>query len=495
MKLSELLSTIEIITRSSNSDFDCDIEQICHDSRKALKNSVFVCKSGAISDGHVYAPKAYENGARVFVAEKPLALPRDALVCIVKNSSDALSALAQKFYDYPSNELKIVGITGTKGKTTLSLSAYKIGAEYGLKIGYIGTNGVQYGNICYDAQNTTPDVLELQKTLREMADYGIKYVMLEISSQALWQKRTDGLKFFATVFTNLYHDHIGGVEHPTLEHYKESKKSLFTDYDSAVTITNSDSPDSDFMTADTTAKKIIRVSANGDKTADLYAEDIRHENDFHNLGTKFSCHGQNFCGENVFIPSIGNYSVENTLQTIAICLSLDIDKNFIIDSLKTLSVKGRCEIVPLKSKPNSLFVIDYAHNGAGLSSVLRALREYNPKRIVCLFGSVGDRTECRREELATVAKQYADVIIVTSDNPGNEAPISVINDICKHLADTDKPTYKFEDRAEAVRFAVQIATDGDIVLLAGKGHENYQLVKGRKIEFSEKQILADCDTQ
>ena len=495
MRLKELLSCIEIKKYSSDSYPNIDVLCLCHDSRRATGSSVFVCKSGSVSDGHGYAAAAYSNGSRVFIAMRPLSLPDDALVCIVDDTDVALSALAQKFYNYPSRELKIIGVTGTKGKTTLALSVYDIATRYGIKMGYIGTNGVHFGNISEDTANTTPDVLELQRILREMADAGVQYVMLEVSSQALWQRRIDGLNFFTRVFTNLYLDHIGGVEHPTFEHYRDCKKSLFDEYYSEHTVINIDSPYAEYMVRDCVLSKILTVSAGGNKNAAIYAENINKIRLGSSLGIKFDCNGFAFSGEEIFIPSPGTYSAENALETIAVCLLMGIDRDFIVNSLKTLTIKGRCEAVPLMSKPDALFIIDYAHNGASLSSVLCALREYQPKRIICLFGSVGGRTFVRRRELAEAASADADIIIVTSDNPANEPPMSVIEDICSHLSECKKPVYTFEDREMAIRFAFEIAADGDFVLLAGKGHENYQLIRDRKVHFCEREILLDADSK
>lgn len=495
MYLKELLSAISSPISYSRSVDETDITSLCHDSRIAGSGSVFVCKSGSVSDGHVYAPQAYKNGARVFIAEKKIELPSDALVCTVKSTADALCELAQKFYGYPARQLKIIGITGTKGKTTLALSVYQIGKEYGLKMGYIGTNGVMLGSHHESTKNTTPDVLELQRILRDMVCCGTEYVCLEVSSQALWQKRICGLSFFATVFTNLYPDHIGGVEHPSMDHYMMCKRSLFCDYASEHTVTNSDSPASVYMTSHISQDKLLSVSASADPSAALIAEDIESSRSDMSLGISFKCRGCGFDGEMIFVPSIGIYSVENALQVISLCRLMGIKKDFIAKSLSSLSVRGRCETVGLSSRPNTMFIIDYAHNGASLSSILCALREYTKNRIICVFGSVGGRTACRRQELAEAAMDHADVIIVTSDNPDSESPMSIIDDICSHMLGTQKPVYKLEDRAEAIRFAVSISQDGDTVLLAGKGHEQYQLIRGKRVPFSERDVLLSADIE
>lgn len=489
MRLKELLNAIDVIEYSQNDFLDTEIQSICHDSRRVGPRSLFVCKCGSVFDGHIYAPAAYANGARVFIAQRHLQLPEDALVVMVENTSDALSRLAQKFYAYPAKEIELIGITGTKGKTTLALSIYDIASRYGISMGYIGTNGVLYKDTVEETTNTTPDVLEIQRILRNMVDAGVQYAILEISSQALWQKRIDGLSFHTCVFTNLYTDHIGGVEHPTFEHYRDSKRSLFTDYTTKNRVINLDSEYSEYMVSECDMSATFTVSASGNIGADMYAQDIKRTRLGNSLGIKFSCHGFAFSGEEIFLPSPGVYSAENALQTIAVCLLLGIERDFITNSLKTLIIKGRCETVSLLSKPDTLFIIDYAHNGASLSSILCALREYSPTRIICVFGSVGGRTFGRRHELAVAAAEHADVIIVTSDNPGNELPSSVIDDICSHLTGFDGPLYRIEDREVAIRFASELAEAGDFVLLAGKGHENYQLIGNNRIPFCERDIL------
>lgn len=489
MKLFELASVIDIKNINASSLPDMDMICICHDSRKAIPGCIFVCKCGTFSDGHEFAENAYNAGARVFVAQRELNLPPDALVLIVPNTGKALSAMAQKFYSYPQKQLKVIGITGTKGKTTLALSVYEICKKYGLFMGYIGTNGAIYNGVTEQTQNTTPDVLELQRILRNMLDAGVEYVLIEVSSQALWQKRIDGIDFYATLFTNLYRDHIGGVEHPTFEHYLNCKKSLFSEYSSEKIIINYDTEYSFIMVSDADEKKIFTTSASGNENANLCAKNVEMSRKNNSLGVEFDCFGECFCGERIFLPFPGLYSVENALQIIALCLYLGLEKEFIISSLGTLKVSGRFETVTLAHKPDTLFVIDYAHNGASLSSVLKALSNYNPGRIICLFGSVGGRTFGRRGDLALSASEYSDIIIVTSDNPNNESPLNIINQICSHLTNFDGKIYKIEDRAEAVRLAADISQPGDIVLLAGKGHEDYQLIQGRKIPFCEREIL------
>ncbi len=500
MKIKDILNNIDVVSSYiPDSMRRRKILSLCHNSRYATPTCVFFCKKGALTDGHIYAGSAYGNGARIFVAEHELDLPDDAAVIITPSSSNALSKLAVKFYNEPAKDLKIVGITGTKGKTTVAISAYKIALECGIHAGYIGTNGIYYNGKSFETANTTPDVLELQKALNEMRDDGVKVVMLEISSQAIWQKRIYGLEFETCVFTNLYRDHIGGCEHPTFEHYKNSKKSLFTDYKVKNIVINSDSSDAEYMISESHAMNVITTSAIGNERCTLYAlNTMKYKQGIVpgiSFDIKYTTKDQDKYNNtiNAFMPVPGMYSVENGLVILAICLTIGISLEDAVRSLSKLSVEGRFETVAIRSKPDSLFIIDYAHNGASLKAVINALRDYEPNRIICLFGSVGGRTYERRAELGEVARDNADVIIITSDNPNNEDPAVIINDIRKSIGNIDKPVYTIADREDAVKKAYELATPGDYILLAGKGHETYQLIMGKRIPFSERNILERTD--
>ncbi len=500
MKLSVLIEALEIKSLYLPDHIrDTEIDAICHNSRLARAKSIFVCKTGARSDGHNYAPNAYGNGARIFVVQKKIDLPSDAAVITVEDTSKALAILAETFYRHPAREISLVGVTGTKGKTTYAISVYKIACAFGINAGYIGTNGILYAGLEFQSENTTPDCLELQKNLRNMADRGVKVCIIEVSSQALWQERIHGLNFDVCTFTNLFRDHIGGVEHPTEEHYRACKKKLFSDYGAKNIIINADSDAAEYISEGSSADNIITVSANGNPTCDIYAENIRRAKVDGLPGISFTCRAKDngnllpFDGREVFMSSPGLFSAENGLEIIATCSLLGIPADFTADALSSLQIPGRFEAFTLPSKKGVLFIIDYAHNGASLTSVLSAIREYSPERIICLFGSVGGRTFERRAELGRAARELADVSIITSDNPAFEDPEAVINDIALEFEGSDKPTYKIADRQKAIEFAYSISKDGDYVLLAGKGHENYQLVGKEKLPFSEKNILLSCD--
>lgn len=498
MKIREIIDCLDVVSLKIPKGMrGRTIAHLCHNSRAATATCLFFCKRGALVDGHRYAKSAYEKGARFFVVEHEVDLPEDAAIITVKDSSLALRKLAVIFCGDPAKDLHLIGITGTKGKTTVALTVYNIAVASGRKMGYIGTNGIYYNGKVFETANTTPDCLELQMSLREMKRDGVTDVVIEVSSQALWQERTYGLSFDICAFTNLYEDHIGGVEHPTIEHYRDSKKLLFTDYNAKSIVINADCHDSFYMVEGVNCSEIITTSAKGNDKCDIFARDARKTQSGIRPGVSFTLFSSSLNvadisehGIDAFIPIPGLYSIENALISIAICRKMGIELDFICDQLAKLSIAGRFEMIALDNRPNTLFVIDYAHNGASLSAVLRSLREYEPKRIIVLFGSVGGRTFGRRAELGKAAGENADVIILTSDNPDNDDPTDIIDGIMVGLEGVDKPIYKIPDRAEAIAKAYEISEDGDFVLLAGKGHESYQLVRGERMEFSERKILS-----
>ena len=271
-----------------------DITSICHDSRRATPTSIFVCRKGSAFDGHTFAIGAYSNGARVFIVEHDIDVPKENSVIITVDScEEALTRLSRKFFDAPEDKMQLIGITGTKGKTTLALSLYTLLNENGIGCGYIGTNGVLFANEEYQTPNTTPDTYELHKYLRKMLDAGITSCVIEVSSQALWQNRVRGLKFKNCIFTNLYSDHIGGCEHPTMEHYKSCKRKLFTSYGAEAIIVNLDSPESEYMTHGACTDNIITTSAAGNENADIYAKNPRIAKNGVIPGVKFDLYFNN----------------------------------------------------------------------------------------------------------------------------------------------------------------------------------------------------------
>ena len=485
MKLKELLSSVPFTVESENYDANFEIEELCHDSRRAHETAIFVCVNGATVDGHDFAISAYNRGCRHFVAERDLPVPSDANVFIVQDSRKALAILSASFFGKPADELYMIGITGTKGKTTTALMIYNILNSCGLKCGYIGSNGIDFGDFHYETVNTTPESFDLHQYMREMRLAGVKYLVMEVSSQALYMGRVYGIKFDTCIYTNLSQDHIGGNEHPTFEHYKLCKKSLFTDYGAESIIYNADDGYSSEMISGTAARK-ISYSLHND--SEYKASNLTKFKDSDKLGISFdfTAKGRFF---NTRIGFPGNFSVYNALAAVAVCRECGVELGRIAEAISSVQIKGRFETVT--ALPYATFIIDYAHNEVSLTSALETLRSYEPKRLICLFGSVGGRTKGRRAELGRTAARLADFSILTSDNPDFEDPDEVIRDIETQFVGKDNYV-KVANRKKAIEYAVSIAREGDIFLFAGKGHENYQLINGEKIPFSEKAVLTEA---
>lgn len=486
MKLEKLLSAVEY-TSAAEYDKNFEIDEICHDSRRTREGALFVCIKGAASDGHDYAYSAYSRGCRHFVAEHAVDLPDDAVIFTVDNTRTALADLAAEFFGHPADELFIIGLTGTKGKTTTALMIYNVLNACGLKCGYIGSNGIDFGGFHYETVNTTPESLSLQSYMRQMCLAGVKYLAMEVSSQALYMNRVRGISFDLCIYTNLSKDHIGGAEHPTFEHYMECKRKLFTDYGAKTVIYNADDGYAKAMISDVapSTRLISYALCNG---ADYKADGIAKFRQADKLGVSFDFLNEG-CIYKTKIGFPGSFSVYNALAAIATCRECGISKGKIAEVISGVQISGRFETV--QALPYATFIIDYAHNEVSLTSALETLRSYEPKRLICLFGSVGGRTKGRRAELGRAAAELADFSVLTADNPDFEDPENVIRDIETQFSGKDN-YIKIPDRKEAIRYAASIAREGDIFLFAGKGHENYQLVNGEKLPFSEKQILLEA---
>lgn len=455
------------------------ISDIVYDSRKAKSGVIFVCIVGAVADGHKYAKSAYDKGARVFVCENPLDLPSDALVFRVENTRRALASLSACIFDHPEKKLRVIGVTGTKGKSTICEMIRHILCKNGIPAASIGTVGVRIGDTLTPTGNTTPESYELFRIFAEMVEKGICYAVIEVSSQGIKLDRVFGIPFFASVMTNLSEDHIGGAEHPDFEDYKACKKALFSRCDHA--LFNADDPYFDeFWVSASCEKQIYSIT----EEADISARSILSTATEKGFGSSFILKHDGKKTD-AFVPFPGEFSVSNALAAVGVAMLADVSAESAVDALSDVRVAGRFEIVP--TELGATFVIDYAHNGESLTAALNALRKYRPRRLICLFGSVGGRTEIRRRELGTSASAYADFSILTSDNPDREPPLDIIADIERYMQNA--PYAVIPDRKEAIEYAVSIAEEGDIVLLAGKGHEAYQLINGKKEPFCEREIL------
>lgn len=493
MRLGVLLSALPA-ARLPEGDFEEEINALVCDSRRAKRGSLFVCLRGPERDGHAYAQDAYARGCRVFVCEYPPTLPDDARLIYVHDSRAALADLASAWYGYPERELTLIGITGTKGKTTTAVMIWHLLRAAGIPVGYIGSGGVWYAGVEEQTENTTPSAPELRRAFAAMRRAGVRCVVMEVSSQAICSARVAGLVFSICLFTNLAEDHIGDGEHPDFCHYRDAKARLFSDYGCRSMIVNLDDKTAPYMMAEACAPRVLTISCNR-RDATVYADRIRHARQGAYFGTAFFLHSDAADAVPVSLSLPGECNVSNAL--LALCAAreyllqeapgTDASYRALAHPLAAVTVPGRFEPVPTAMQDVD-FLIDYAHNGYSLCAAITALRAYAPARLVCLFGSVGERTYSRRAELARAACG-ADFCIVTADNPGTEPPEETMREICAVLEENRREYVAILDREEAIRYAVRHARPGDLVLLAGKGHEDYQLIDSRRLPFSERAIL------
>lgn len=486
-----LLGALPDTVNIDDSPRGIEINEICNDSRTAGEGALFVCIKGARTDGHIFAPAVYSHGCRAFVVSEDVSLPADAAVIRVSDTRAALADLAAAFYGFPSRDLFVIGITGTKGKTTTALMTAHILERAGISAGYIGTSGISFAGRSYPTVNTTPESLELQRRLREMADAGVRAVVMEVSSQGLYMDRVRGICFDTVCFTNFSPDHIGGAEHPTIEHYAACKRRLFTDFGASAAVYNADDDMSEYMVGDFGGERVITCSAHS-PAADvrLLHSGIERRGSHLGVAGRIAVDGGEY---DLTLPLPGEFNIMNAMCAIAAAGTLGVTAEVAVRALRDVKTPGRLEVVDILPELGATFVVDYAHNGLALTSVLGTLRQYEPHRLICLFGSVGGRTKNRRRELGEVASLYADFCILTADNPDFEDPRSVIADIAAAFRPGAGCGYvAIPDRTEAVRHAVSIAEAGDIILLAGKGAEDFQLVNGRREPYSDTAALIEC---
>ena len=480
MILSKILNNIdyEVI----KGDININISDVCYDSRKVRDGSLFVCLVGASSDGHDYIDMAISKGAVAIVVAKDVVVDSDVTVIKVEDTRRSLSRIAINYYNNPSSEMTIIGITGTKGKTTTASMIKNILEEDSKKAGLIGTLGVFFDDKYYTTVNTTPESLEMQKYLREMADSGVKYVIMEVSSQALKVGRVDGMIFDYGIFTNLTKDHIGDNEHANMEEYVYCKSLLFRMCKRG--ILNIDDKYYDDMVDNATCE---RYTFGHSKKADLVMDSVKLLRREHFIGIEVKTSG--LINDTFLVNTPGEFSAYNSVCSTLVCNLLGCRIDSIKRALAKVAVKGRMEIVPVSDKYN--VIIDYAHNGVSIKSVLETIRAYNPKRIVSLFGCGGNRSRERRYDMGEISGKYADLTIVTEDNSRDENVLDIMNDIEIGLKKTNGKYIKIADRTEAIAYALNNAMEGDIILLLGKGHETYQEKNGMRVHYDEREIIAN----
>lgn len=461
---------------------DTEITTLVYDSRKVIPGSIFVCISGTVRDAHDFIPDVIERGAVAIVVEKDVTLAENVTYLKVDNSRKALAYLAAAYFGHPARKLKTIGVTGTKGKTTTTYLVKSILDSAGIKTGLIGTIEAIIGEERIPAANTTPESYIVQEYFARMVEAGMDAVVMEVSSQALMLFRVSGFTFDIGVFTNLEPDHIGENEHKDFADYMHCKSLLFQQC--KMGLFNADSEHIDGILAGHSCK----VETFGTKEGyDYYATDIAMKKEHGALGVAYHVNGlENFDVE-VSVP--GSFSVYNSLTAIAICHQFEIAEDKIKEALLRATVKGRIEIVPVTKRYT--LMIDYAHNAMSLESLLTSLRAYEPKRLVCLFGCGGNRAKSRRFEMGEVSSKLADLTVVTSDNPRNEEPMDIIEDILVGVHKGTGAYVTIPDRKEAIAYCMKNAKEGDLIVLAGKGHEDYQEIKGVKYHMDERDLIRE----
>ncbi len=463
---------------------DREITEVVYDSRKISEGCLFICICGYNVDGHSFAKEAAQKGAAVLVVSKDVELPAESDITVIRveDTRYAMAFITAAYFGHPADRLKVIGITGTKGKTTTTYLIKSILERAGYKVGLVGTIETIIGDKHIPASNTTPESFLLQKYFKEMEEAGCEIVVMEVASQGLKLHRTQGFVFDFGIFTNLEPDHIGENEHKDFEDYMRCKGLLFKQC--RIGIVNQDDEHWEAVTKGCSCK----LETYGiDTKADLRAQDITFLNASGRLGMRFQVKG--LADFPVEIASPGKFNVYNALTAIAICRHFGVQEENIKAALLGAKVKGRTEMV--KVSDDFTLMIDYAHNAMALKSLLTTMRAYHPHRLVCLFGCGGNRSRQRRFEMGEVSGSLADLTIITSDNPRFEEPQAIIDDIKQGIAKTNGAYVEMIDRKEAIRYAITHGQPGDVIVLAGKGHEDYQEIKGKKYPMDERDLIAD----
>lgn len=480
--LKELLRELTFTCERGN--LEKEVTAVVYDSRKIIEGCLFVCIKGANFDGHQAAAEAAEKKAAAIIVSKEVELPEQTETTLIRveDTRYALAFVSAAWFDHPAKKLTTIGITGTKGKTTTTYLVKSILENAGRKVGLVGTIEIIIGDTHIHAVNTTPESYLLQEYFAKMVESGCDTVVMEVSSQALMLHRTQGFVFDFGIFTNLEPDHIGPNEHASFEEYLHCKGLLFKQC--KVGIVNGDD---EHWQAVTEGHTCALESFGMGEHCMLRAENRQLVHKPGELGVTFHVTGlMNFAVE---VPMPGKFSVYNALAAIAICRHFKVDEENIKKALLQAKVKGRIEMI--KVSDQFTLLIDYAHNAMALESLLTTLREYEPHRLVSLFGCGGNRSRQRRFEMGEVSGRLADLTIITSDNPRFEEPQDIINDIKTGMAKTDGKYVEICDRKEAITYAIEHGEPGDIIVLAGKGHEDYQEIKGVKHPMDERDLIRD----
>lgn len=484
MELKKILIGIDGL--KAKGSLDIEVNGLDSNSKNIKLGDMFVAIKGFSTDGHKYINDAIQAGAKVIMVQegcdlKSINLPSDVTLIMAKDTREALAICSCNFYRNPSKKFKLIGVTGTKGKTTTTFMIKEILEKAGHKVGLIGTIATYInGKMISESSRTTPESLELQKTFADMVDAGVEYAVMEVSSQSLKLHRVDGCKFDIVVFTNFSEDHISEKEHPNMEDYFNSKLKLFEMCDNG--IINVD---------DLQVSKVPKLFPNStimtygiDNYCEILAKDITITNSYVDFRVKVSDKN-----ERVKVDIPGRFSVYNALAAICVAKKIGVPSDKVIEALADIKVPGRSEMVP--NKKEIPIMIDYAHSPESLQNILSAVKSYTRGRVISVFGCGGDRDKTKRPIMGEISGRIADFTFITSDNPRTEEPEEIVREIEEGIKKT-KGNYKVVvDRTEAIREAINMATKLDIIVLAGKGHEPYQEINGKKYPFDERIIVKE----
>ena len=477
MILKELLQDINYQIVQGN--IEENILGVNYDSRKIQKDELFICIKGCSSDGHKYVDSAIASGAKAIICEDDIKCSGNITIVKVNDSRKALATIGKNLYDNPSKKMKIIGVTGTNGKTTIAFMIKTILEAEGHKVGLIGTIANYIGNEKIATERTTPESLELQELFNEMVNKGCKYCVMEVSSHSLALDRVYGVEFEAGIFTNLTRDHLDF--HKTFENYYNEKFKLF--------------PRSKYkvINIDDSYGKRVYEDLKALNEQNIYTYSIKNESNYtaydevcesKHIGFKIMLEGKE---ENFKVGLPGEFNIYNSLGAIGALENLGISIESIKSGIENVVVPGRCEMVGNGYNLPYTIILDYAHTPDGLQNILKTARGFTKNRLITVFGCGGDRDKVKRPEMGEIASNISDIAIVTSDNPRTEEPSSIIKDI---LVGIKKDNFEMiENREEAIKKAISIAKDGDVIVIAGKGHEDYQILKTGKIHFDEREIV------
>jgi len=482
MILKDILNGIEGL--KAKGDLEIDIKLITRDSKEAKAGALFVAIKGFETDGHKYIKEAIENGAVAILVEATATLKKsdvaeDTVIIVAKDTREALAMVSCNFYKNPSTKFKLIGVTGTKGKTTTTFMIKTILEKHGLKVGLIGTIENYIGDKSLgESCRTTPESIELQKLFSDMVAEKVDVVVMEVSSQSLKLHRVDGCNFDVGIFTNFSRDHISEKEHPDTEDYFNSKLKLFDMC--KIGYINAD----DFQVAK--VKKLAQnceIKTYGvDNAADLLAKDITVTNNSVDFKVKLGA-----INERIKVGIPGRFSVYNSLAAISAISSIGVKSEDIKEALLDIKVPGRSELVP--NKKELTIMIDYSHSPEALQNILSAVKSYTRGRVITVFGCGGDRDKSKRPIMGEISGTIADFSIITSDNPRTEDAETIIKEIEKGISKTKGKYVTIVNRTEAIKYAIKMANKNDIIVLAGKGHETYQEIQGEKIPYDEREVI------